>query len=157
MTWHALLAALPDGVRPRRRPVATTASLDPSAAAAIAGWSSLVLDLTAGAQGLRVVQVLLDADGRALSASDHVLFRSGARDGSGRPWMRQENIGGRFETDGSFRGTCWQVEGPEPAEDEPPQWTPVPRPPTADEIAGLVALVDEMRRRDAGVDSGGQT
>jgi hypothetical protein len=154
VTWHALLAPLPDGVRPRRRPVATTASLDPSAAAAIAGWSSLVLDLTAGAEGLRVVQVLLDADRRPLSASDHVLFRTAGRDDTGRPWMRQENIGGRFETDGSFRGTCWQVEGPEPSDDEAPRWTPVPRAPTAEEIAGLAALVDEMRRRDVGSSEG---
>lgn len=150
MTWHALLAPLPDGARPRRRPVATTADLQPSAAAAVAGWSSLVLDLTAGADGLRVVQVLLDADGRPLSASDHVLFRSASRDATGRPWLRQENIGGRFEADGSFRGTCWQMEGPEPADDEPPQWSAVPRPPTASEVAGLTALVGEMRRRDAG-------
>jgi hypothetical protein len=129
--------------------VATTANLEPSAAAAIAGWSSLVLDLTAGAEGLRVVQVLLDGEGRPLSASDHVLFRSASRDDTGRPWMRQENIGGRFESDGSFRGTCWQVEGPEPADDEPPRWSAVPRSPTAEEIAGLAALVQEMRRRDA--------
>jgi hypothetical protein len=128
--------------------VATTADLDPAAAAAVAGWSSLVLDLS-GADGVRVVQVLLDADGRPLSASDHVLFRSAARDDSGRPWMRQENIGGRFEADGTFRGTCWQIEGPEPSDDEPPRWSAVPRPPTAAEVAGLTALVAEVRRRDA--------
>jgi len=147
VTWHALLAPLPPGARPRRRAVATTADLDPAAAAAIAGWSSLVLDLTAGADGLRVVQVLLDADGRPLSASDHVLFRSASRDESGRPWIRQENIGGRYEADGSFRGTCWRTEGPEPGEDEPPRWNAIPRSPTAEEITGLAALVHEMRRR----------
>jgi hypothetical protein len=124
------------------------ANLEPSAAAAIAGWYSLVLDLTAGPDGLRVVQVLLDSDGRPLSASDHVLFRSASRDDTGRPWMRQENVGGRFEPDGTFRGTCWQVEGPEPADDEPPRWSAVPRALTAEEIDGLTALVKEMRRRD---------
>ena len=77
----------------------------------------------------------------------NVLFRSAGRDGSGRLWIRQENIGGRFETDGAFRGTYWQVEGPEPANDEPPRWTPVPRAPTREEVAGLVALVEEVRRR----------
>ena len=102
-----------------------------------------------------MVQVLLDGDGRALSASDHVLFRSPSRDDSGRPWMRQENIGGRFESDGSFRGTCWQVEGPEPAEDEPPRWTANPRAPTPEEIAGLAALVEEMRRRGAAAEERG--
>jgi hypothetical protein len=144
--WHALLAPLPGNVRARRRPVAAATGLDPAAAAAIAGWSSLVLDLSA-AGGLRVVQVLLDADGRVLSASDHVLFRSGGREGSDRPWIRQENIGGRFEADGDFRGTYWQVEGPEPEGDEPPRWTPAPRAPTREEVAGLIALVEEVRRR----------
>jgi hypothetical protein len=146
MDWHALLAPLPGNVRARRRPVATATGLDPAAAASIAGWSSLVLDLSA-AGGLRVVQVLLDADGRPLSASDHVLFRSAGREGSDRPWIRQENIGGRFEADGDFRGTYWQVEGPEPEGDEPPRWTPVPRAPTREEVAGLIALVEEVRRR----------
>jgi hypothetical protein len=156
VTWHALLAPLPPGARPRRRPVATTADLDPSAAAAVAGWSSLVLDLSAGAGGLRVVQVLLDAEGRPLSASDHVLFRSAGGEESGRPWIRQENIGGRYETDGTFRGTCWLTEGPEPADDEPPRWNARPRPPTAEEITGLAALVGEMRRRgDADPESRG--
>jgi hypothetical protein len=149
--WHALLAPLPGNVRARRRPVAAATGLAPAAAAAIAGWSSLVLDLSA-AGGLRVVQVLLDADGRPLSASDHVLFRSAGREGSDRPWIRQENIGGRFEADGDFRGTYWQVEGPEPEGDEPPRWTPVPRAPTREEVAGLIALVEEVRRR--GPDSG---
>jgi hypothetical protein len=148
VTWHALLAPLPEGARPRRRPVATTADLEPASAAAVAGWSSLVLDLTAGADGLRVVQVLLDADGHPLSASDHVLFRSAPREPGGRPWIRQENIGGRFEPDGSFRGTCWRTEGPELAEDEPPRWSAVPRPPTSEEIALLAGLVGEMRRRN---------
>lgn len=152
MTWHALLAPLPDGARPRRRPVATTADLEPSAAAAVAGWSSLVLDLTAGTEGLRVVQVLLDADGRPLSASDHVLFRSASRDETGRPWIRQENIGGRYESDGSFRGTCWRSEGTEPSDDEPPRWSAIPRSPTVEEIAGLGVLVAEMRRRGGNED-----
>jgi hypothetical protein len=128
--------------------VAAAATLEPAAAEAVAGWSSLVLDLTAGMKGLRVVHVLVDAEGRPLSASDHVLFRSAGRDGGDRPWIRQENIGGRFERDGSFRGTCWLTEGPEPADDEPPQWTAVPRAPTVEEIAGLRALVDDVCRRD---------
>jgi hypothetical protein len=107
-----------------------------------------VLDLSA-TDGLRVIQVLLDTEGRPLSASDHVMFRSPGRDGSERPWVRQESIGGRFEGDGTFRGTYWQVEGPEPGDDQLPRWTPVPRPPTSEEVAGLVALVEEVRRRGA--------
>ena len=151
--WHALLAPLPAEAQARRRSVAPAAGLDPGAAAAIAGWSSLVLDLSADG-GLRVVQVLVDGQGRPLSASDHVMFRSPGRDGSERPWVRQESIGGRFEVDGSFRGTYWQVEGPEPKDDEPPRWRPVPRPPTSDEVAGLVALVEEVRRRGVAPEPG---
>jgi hypothetical protein len=152
VTWHSLLAPLPDGPRPERRPVATAAGLEPAAAAAVAGWSSLVLDLPAGDEGLRVVQVLLDANDRPLSASDHVLFRSAPRDGSGRAWIQQENIGGRYEADGSFRGTCWRTEGPEPVDAELSRWSAVPRPPTAEEIARLATLVSEMRRRGAAHD-----
>jgi hypothetical protein len=148
MGWHALLAPLPRDARARRRAVAPATGLDPAAAAAIAGWSSLVLDLSA-TDGLRVIQVLLDTEGRPLSASDHVMFRSPGRDGSERPWVLQESIGGRFEGDGTFRGTYWQVEGPEPGDDQLPRWTPVPRPPTSEEVAGLVALVEEVRRRGA--------
>ena len=144
--WHALLAPLPVQARARRRPVAPATGLEPAAAAAIAGWSSLVLDLSA-ADGLRVIQVLIDGEGKPLSASDHVMFRSPAREGSARPWVRQESIGGRFEGDGEFRGTYWQVEGPEPEDDQPPRWTPIPRAPTKEEVAGLVALVQEVCRR----------
>lgn len=150
--WHALLAPLPESARVRRRPVAPATGLAPAAAAAIAGWSSLVLDLSAE-DGLRVVQVLVDARGRPLSAGDHVMFRSPGRHGSTRPWVRQESIGGRFEGDGSFRGTYWEVEGPEPEDDQPPRWTPVPRSPTSEEVAGLVALVAEVRRRELAPES----
>ena len=118
--------------------------------APIADWSTLILELSAGPAGLRVVQVLLDGAGRPLSASDHVLFVSTPADPGDRPWMRQENIGGRFELDGSFRGTCWRVEGPEPEDDEPPQWAATPRPPDEPEIAALRRLVAELLARRPG-------
>jgi hypothetical protein len=61
--------------------------------------------------------------------------------------MRQESIGGRFETDGTFNGTRWDVEGPEPADDEAPDWRMTPRPPTAAEAAALTAIANELVRR----------
>lgn len=113
--------------------------------AAVAGWESLVLELSAGAAGLRVLQVLLDAEGRLLSASDHVMFRS---EGEGQPvQIRQESIGGRFEPDGDFRGTFWLISGPEPVDDEEPRWEMSPREPTEGEVEALRQLVAEMVRR----------
>lgn len=113
--------------------------------AAVAGWESLVLELSAGPAGLRVVQVLLDAEGRLLSASDHVLFRSEVAGQAVQ--IRQESIGGRFESDGDFRGTFWLVTGPEPVDDEEPRWELVPREPTKDEVEALRHLIAEVVRR----------
>lgn len=116
-------------------------------AAAVAGWESLVLELSAGPSGLRILQVLLDAEGRLLSASDHVLFRSEAE---GRPArIRQESIGGRFESDGNFRGTFWLITGMEPVDEEEPQWDMSPRTPTNGEVEALRQLVAEVVRRRA--------
>jgi len=107
-----------------------------------------VLELSAGSAGLRILLVLLDADGRLLSASDHVLFRSEAE---GRPvQIRQESIGGRFESNGDFRGTFWLVTGPEPAAEEEPQWEMSPREPTTDEVEALRKLVAEIIGRRIG-------
>jgi hypothetical protein len=114
---------------------------------AIAGWVSLVLELSAGAAGLRIVQVLLDGSGQPLSASDHVLFRSepaGPRDAVP---IRQESIGGRFEPDGSFRGTFWLMTGAEHVDKSEPEWEMTPREPTPAEVSGLKALVAELMRR----------
>jgi hypothetical protein len=115
--------------------------------AAIAGWKSLVLELSAGVAGTRIVQVLLDAEGRLLSGSDHVLFRFEVE---GRPvQIRQESVGGRFESDGSFRGTFWLVTGPEPIDDEEPRWELSPRQPTTGEVQALRQVVAEVMRRRA--------
>jgi hypothetical protein len=143
LPWHALLAPLPADATPRASPVAP-----PSVQAeAIAGWISLVLELSAGPAGLRIVHVLVDAAGRPLSASDHVLFRSEPMLPGEATRMRQESIGGRFEDDGSFRGTCWLVSGPEPVDEGVPDWDMAPRTPTESEVEKLKALVGEMLRR----------
>jgi len=149
--WHALLAPLPQSVVPRVSPLVPSEPAPSASPSAIAGWESLVLELSAEAAGVRIVQVLLDADGRLLSASDHVLFRfpPTIHDPVGGPavLMRQESIGGRFEVNGDFRGTCWLVTGPEPLEEEAPQWEMTPREPTPEEVAALRTLVAEVMRR----------
>jgi hypothetical protein len=146
--WHALLGPLPAGSAPRASPVGSPALHGTPGGAAIAGWESLVLELSAGSAGLRVLQVLRDAEGRLLSASDHILFRSEAE---GQPvQIRQESIGGRFEPDGDFRGTFWLITGPEPVDEEEPRWELNPREPTKGEVEALRQLVAEVVRRRIG-------
>jgi hypothetical protein len=146
--WHGLLGPLPAESAPRVSPVVPPALHGTPEGAAVAGWESLVLELSAGSAGLRILQVLRDAEGRLLSASDHVLFRSEAE---GRPvQIRQESIGGRFESDGDFRGTCWLITGLEPADGEEPQWELSPREPTKGEVEALRKLVAEVVRRRIG-------
>jgi hypothetical protein len=142
--WHALLAPLPDGAEPRRQPVASPELMAAGAAEAIAGWEDLVIELSAGSEGLRVVQVVRDGRGRLLGASDHVLIRNTS---TMPPMVRQESIGGRFEPDGRFNGTCWSMEGNEPPEDAPPDWRMVRRAPTDGEVHALRRLVAETIER----------
>jgi hypothetical protein len=143
--WHVLLAPLPAGAAPRSSPlVLPEGQVDP---AAVAGWESLVLELSAGSAGLRILQVLRDGQGQLLSASDHVLYRFPPSDHHTPVLIRQESIGGRFEPDGGFQGTCWLVTGPEPGDEEEPQWEMMPRQPRPEEVAALKELVDEIVRR----------
>jgi hypothetical protein len=59
-------------------------------------------------------------------------------------------VGGRFEADGSFRGTRWLSTGPEPVDEEPPAWESTPSEPSESDVAALSALVQEMLRRASG-------
>jgi hypothetical protein len=146
-SWHALLGPLPDGATPRASPVISPTQQAMAVMAPIAGWETLFLELSAGSAGLRILQVTLDAQGRTLSASDHVLFRSAPSDQPGPVHIRQESIGGRLEPDGGFRGTFWLVTGPEPIDEEDAQWELRPRDPTGDEVEALKQLVAEVVRR----------
>lgn len=146
-SWHALLGPLPADAAPRRKPVAPPEILATPDGAAISGWEEVVLELSAGAAGLRVLQVLLDATGQPLSASDHVLYCADRPGADAPARIRHESIGGRFETDGSFLGTCWHMVGSEPADEEEPRWEMTPRRPTVDEVAALRALVAELLER----------
>jgi len=148
--WHVLLAPLPADAVPLRKPVGSPEILATPHGAAIAGWKQLTVDLSAGSAGLRVVLVVLDASGQPISASDAVLYRvespkTGAPDEPAH--VRQDSIGGRIEPDGTFRGTCWRTEGPEPLDDKDPQWEMQRSEPSASQISALMALVAEMVRR----------
>ena len=106
------------------------------------------------AAGLRIVLVVLDADGVVLSASDAVLVRTGP-DGTPPPEdcdapavMHQESVGGRFESDGSFRGTRWRSTAVDPGGGiEELEWESTPSEPSPSDVAGLRATVAELLRR----------
>ena len=146
--WHALLASLPPGARPVRKPIAPPEILATAQGSAIAGWTHVTLELSDVGRGLRHLLITLDETGRPISASDHVLFSApNPEDPAGPADMRQESIGGRLEANGSFRGTCWLVTGPEPIDDEEPTWDMRPRAPDEAEIVRLKALVAELMCR----------
>jgi hypothetical protein len=149
--WLALLALLPDGVMPRRTPVAAPGTAGAAPDSPIAGWESLVLDLSDMPFGIRVLSVTLDAHGTPIAASDHVMRRDVDAAGQPRtapPRMRQESVGGRIEADGSVHGTHWIIEGSEVDGDEPPpDWQRTSRAPTADETRRLLALVRDVVAR----------
>jgi hypothetical protein len=149
--WHALLGPLPANATPRREPVTPPAMRDDPAMAAVAGWEQLVLHISAGPAGSRTILVVLDAGGALLSAGDAVLYRSGlnqpAPPPDGQPALiRQENVGGRFEPDGSFHGTRWQSVAIDRGEEEL-DWESTPSQPSIDDVARLRQVVAEVIRR----------
>jgi hypothetical protein len=119
----------------------------------LAGWEQLVLYLSAGSAGSRTSLAVLDGSGALLSASDSVLYRSGLN-GSPPPedceapcLIRQESVGGRFEPDGSFRGTRWRSVAEDPGGAEELEWESVRSEPSAAEVEGLRRTVAELIRR----------
>jgi hypothetical protein len=151
LAWHTLLGPLPAGAAPHRQPVASPEVLASPEGRAVAGWEQLVIHISAGAAGSRTVLVVLDAAGTLLSANDAVLYRSGLNEPAPPPedapaLIRQENVGGRFEEDGSFHGTRWQSIAIDRGEDEL-EWESTASEPTADDAAALKALVTEVIRR----------
>ncbi len=139
--WHVLLAPLPADAAVQRRPVGTPELLASPEGAAIAGWESLTVEMSAGVAGLRHVMVTLDASGLPISAGDTVVYCAGKD-------IRHENIGGRLESDGTFRGTRWTSVGVAPEDgDAEPELQSTPSQPSAAEVLGLKALVAEVMRR----------
>ena len=146
--WLALFATLPADAVVERKPVASPESIASGQADAIAGWDSISVNLS-DAAGMRHVQITLDANDRVLSASDMVLFER--KEQRGRDVMTiydQENVGGRFEEDGSFRGTRWVTHTEQIGDDhEHAHTTSLPSPASPADVAALRSLVHAVLKR----------
>jgi hypothetical protein len=149
--WLSLLAPLPQSVKPVRKPVASAAQIETGTAGPIAGWENVTVYLSEPDFGLRHVHVTLDATGKLLAAGDHVMFvRETSPDGVDATLSDHESIGGRFEDDGSFRGTCWKTRlRSKPDGDEGETVFADHSPPTAEQIAALKLIVEDVLRRSA--------
>jgi hypothetical protein len=131
--WHALFAPLPEDAVVSRKPVV----------AALPGWESITVELSAGAAGLRHAMVTVDGSGTPISAGDWVLYCSG------RPVQYvHENVGGRIQPDGTFLGTRWRTIAVEvPGAEEPEMRETARSEPSDEDVAALMALVRELLRR----------
>lgn len=150
--WLALLAPLPDDVVIERKPVASPELIAAGKADAIAGWDSITVNLSDPAHGLRHVLITLDGAGTLLSGGDSVMFHREEQRG-GELWniYDHENVGGRFEADGSFRGTRWRSRTEHLGDDDDPKAsTSTPSPPSEDDVARLRALVAWVLARAPG-------
>ena len=137
--WHALFAPLPADAVIRRKPVGS--------GEAIAGWQSLTVEMSAGPAGLRHVMVTLDASGTPISAGDWVMH---AVEGPEGTTYLHENVGGRLEADGSFRGTRWRSVTLQKAGDDDVDAQVKESqhsPPTPQDIAGIHTLVNDLLKR----------
>ena len=146
--WLALLAPLPAGVTPARKPVPSAEQLASGTAGPIAGWHSISLHLSDPDTGSRHLLVTIDEHGRVLSAGDHVMFvRATTPDGTVTV-SDHESIGGRYDDDGGFFGTRWanRLEC-EPGEDEGKPTRSAKSEPSDHEVALLNGLVTELMRR----------
>jgi hypothetical protein len=142
-TWLALLSSLPDDVAIERKPVASAELVASGKADAVAGWETLLVHLSDAGQGLRHVLITLDANGMLLSAGDGVMFVREEQRGNDR-WTvyDHDNIGGRFETDGSFHGTRWQSRTEQcEDDDEGAAYSAEPSTPSAEDVEKLRAIV----------------
>jgi hypothetical protein len=147
--WLELLVPIPEHAVPERKPVASAEQIANGTDGPIAGWTSVTVHLSAPPIGLRHFMVTIDASGKVLSASDHVLIAHEVmRDGVELTISDHHNIGGRYEDDGSFRGTRWHTHMEGPADsDEPSASQSTPSAPTEEEIAALTRLVADVMAR----------
>lgn len=148
-TWLSLLSPVPAGVVPQRKPVASAQQLEQGTAGPIAGWQSVTVNLSEPAYGLRHVQVTLDETGALLAGGDHVmLVRETTPDGSEATLTEHENVGGRFEKDGSFNGTHWHTVLEHGSDEESSVTRSAEhRPPTDDEVVGLRRIIADILSR----------
>lgn len=149
--WLALLSPLPEGAKVERKPVASAEQLATGTAGPIAGWQNVTVNLSEPAYGLRHVQVTLDEHGRQIAGGDHVMFVLEFQPGGTEATLTEHvSIGGRFEQDGKFIGTCWRtVLESHPEDDSGTTRSAEHRPPTDEEIATLRRLIEDVLARDA--------
>jgi hypothetical protein len=150
-SWLSLLAPLPASARAERKPVASAEQLAAGTAGPIAGWQRVTVYLSQPEHGLRHLQVTLDDNGAVLSGGDHVMYvLETAPDTDEAVLTEHHSLGGRFERDGSFRGTCSKstlVSTPGGEEGESTVRSAENRPPTGPEIAALRRLVEDVLSR----------
>ena len=150
--WHELLAPLPSDAVPRRQPVAAPEVIARPEAAAIASWQQLVVELSAGSAGLRILLVVLDGSGRPIIASDAVLRTETVSDMGNAAAVAvrhvHESIAGRLEEDGTFRGTRWQTVSVDTDRSAREIQQSTPSEPSTADVDRLKALVNEVVRRD---------
>ena len=149
--WLALLGPLPADVNPQRKPVASAEQLANGTAGPIAGWQSITVNLSEPDYGLRHVQITLDAQGQLLAGGDHVMFVRETTPGGGEATLTDHlSVGGRFEQDGSFRGTYWKMTLENAAdgdEDASTTRSAENRPPSDDEVAALRRIIAGVLQR----------
>ena len=144
-SWLALLSPLPPDAAVEEKPVASAEQLAQGTAGPIAGWQSIIANLSAPGLGFRNVHVTVDEHGALLSGGDHVMLVREAAPSGEVTVADHESIGGRFEEDGSFRGTHWIMRLESRGEDQDAETTSaVSRPPTEHEILMLRRIVDDM-------------
>jgi len=150
-SWLSLLSPLPAAARVERKPVASAQQLAAGTAGPIAGWQSVTVNVSEPAHGLRHVLITLDEDGALLSGSDHVMYVLETSPGGDEATLTEHHsVGGRFEPDGSFRGTHSKLTLESAAggeEGESKVRSVENRPPTEDEIAALRRLVADVLSR----------
>ena len=114
----------------------------------IVDWDSISVHLSDPATGLRHVLITLDGNDTLLSASDVVLFQREEQRGSVVVTIYdQETVGGRFEEDGSFRGTRWITHTEQIGDDDEHAQTTSPSQPSDQDVASLRALVHAVIER----------
>jgi len=153
--WLALLSPIPADAKPGRKPVASAEQIEKGTAGPIAGWQSISVHLSEPEYGLRHVLITLDENGQLLSGGDHVMFvrETAPHDDSIATLTDHESVGGRFESDGSFRGTHWKTtleSKPSGDDDESTTRSAENRAPSEEEIAALRRIIADVLSRKSG-------
>ncbi|HEX6162000.1 MAG TPA: hypothetical protein VFZ31_01455 [Vicinamibacterales bacterium] len=145
--WLALLSAIPPGVTPERKPVASAEMLANGTAGPIAGWQSIAVHLS-DERGSRHVLITIDEHGKLLSAGDHVMrIRETTAEGLVTV-SDHESVGGRYDDQGGFFGTRWanRLEC-KSGEDDSTMTSSAKSAPSESDVAALNALVADLLRR----------